>query len=397
MVIIGLMLHRESLLRVPLVAQMLGDPHVRLVPLAVDRGWQYDGHIPLDTTGFNPLQRAVFYAKRSALAEWLRNPEGSARKANVRDRLVSELFFAVHDYLHAWAYLAIQSLAPELGFGTAPIHKDNIEDFVFCHLLTETVATVGLDYWYLSVVDLNDVCPIGTRLEGLTISYREARLDEYRRFEPSLDVQSPSFFTEIARFYCSGEFPFFDVTALKRSPILLAWLDHEIRYGSRQREYIRRWLSYLSDDAVRIPTSELGAPVRYDGRWRTRLVRELGTRLWEKVKKGKPHHFRPVSPLSTAWKRRDLARKDFRFLCADAFRKTDLRDAFHGEDGDLSFRHFFFQYASSHDVRTFDPSLTKLFTEVVRLRDVDLAFALFKNSRRLPSSHFCPIDLLTLN
>lgn len=391
------MLHRESLLRVPLAAQMLADPNVALRPVAVDKRWRYEGHVGLDTTGFNPLERAVFYGKRSAMADWLRNPRASARAANLRDRLVSELFFAVHDYLHCWAYLAIPHLTPEVGFGIAPIRKDNVEDFVFCHLVTEAVATVGLDYWYLSTVDLNEVCPIGTRLEGLTVSYRERFVSEYRRFEPALDVQSPEFFREICRFYCSGEFPSFDLRALRRSPLVLQWLDHEIGYGSRQREYIRRWLSYLSGDQVRFERDALDAPVRWKGAWRERLVRELGDLLWDKVKNGRPHRFRARFPLAKTWRRKDLRRKDFRFLAADAFRGEDLAKAFDGEDAADSFRHFFCQFASSHDYASFDPALAKLFPEVVRLRDYELAVALFRGTRRLPKASRGPVDLLTLN
>jgi hypothetical protein len=390
-------LHPESLLRVPLVAQMLDDPNVRLRPVAVDNGWRYHDHVPISTTGFNPLLRSVFYARKSALAEWLRRPRASARALNVRDRLVTELFFAVHDYLHCWAYLAIQSLFPELGFGTAPIRERNVEDFVFCHLVTEAVATVGLDYWYLCAVDLDEVCDIGTKLEALTASYDEERLDEYRRFEPRFVAQAPEFFGEIAKFYCTGEFPSFDLRALKRSPVLLGWVEHELGYGERQREYIRRWLSYLSDDAVRFPAERLRAPVDCSGRWKTRMIRELGARLWDKVKNGNPHRFRATFAPSRVWRRRDFSRKDFRFLSADAFRREDLKDAFAGEGADDSFRHFFYQFVSSHDVKAFDPSLVRLFPEVVRLRDYEVAAALFANQRRLPPSPGGPVDLLTLN
>lgn len=379
------------------MAQMLADPYVALREVPVDKGWRYDGLLQSETTGFNPLLRAVFYGQRSAMANWLKNPLASGRDANVEDRLVGELFFAVHDYLHCWSYFAIQNLVPRLGFGTAPITRRNVEDFAFCHLLTEAVATAGLDYWYLSTVNLNEICPIGTRLEGLTVSYREEHLSELRRFEPGLEVQSPRFFGELSRFYCSGEFPHFDVRALKRSPVLLRWLDHELNYGERQREYIRRWLSYLSDDAVRFSKEELNAPVVCSRPWQSRLIEDLGRLLWEKVKGQTPHHFRPTSPMSAVWRRRDLTRKDFRFLSAQAFHDKDLSDAFEGEDRETSFRHFFVQFVSSHDSRGFEPALAKLFPDVVRLCDYKLAVALFKHTKRLTTSRKPPVDLLTLN
>ena len=95
--------------------------------------------------GFNPFLRSLFYANNSALSRWLAGPYGSARDYNEGDHLVREVLFAVHDYLHCWSAAAIAVLAPRSRFDTGPILRDNLEDFVYCHLLTEAAATAGLD------------------------------------------------------------------------------------------------------------------------------------------------------------------------------------------------------------------------------------------------------------
>jgi hypothetical protein len=187
-------LHPESLLRIALVRQMLEDRRFRLQPRAIDRTWQYERAIPMSVVGFNPFNGTIYYGARSFLARWLREPHASARLHNEGDYLVRELLFAVHDYLHAWSVALIRELAPELGYGSTPIIREQIDRLAFCHLLTEAVATCGLDYWYLSTLELDDVVPIGSLTTGLTISYHERFLPEYRRFHPEFRVQDPEFF-----------------------------------------------------------------------------------------------------------------------------------------------------------------------------------------------------------
>lgn len=277
-------LHPESLARIPLVRRMLSDPLVRFVPRAIDQQWKYKHLLPVSLAGFNPFQRSLFLASNSALSRWLAAPHGSARDNNEDDRLVREVLFAAHDYLHCWSAAVIAELAPWVRFDTGPIHRDNLEDFVFCHLLTEAAATVGLDYWYLSTIDLDERLPIGTTCTTLTVDYHEHYVSEYRRFCPGWDAQHPGFFGDIARFYCSGVFKGFDVRDARRSARLLKWLSHELHYGARQREYAREWLAFLA--ATRLPDDprRLAAPVSFEEPWKQRLIHELGLVLFAKVK-----------------------------------------------------------------------------------------------------------------
>lgn len=277
---------RESLLRIPLVAQLLSDPSVGIACRGVDSRWSYAKVVDRRVSGFNPFQGVVFTGRNSCLANWLEHPRESARKLNFDDRLVDEVLFAVHDYLHVWSYRWIARLWPELRFGEAELGPDNFEDMVFCHLLSEAAATVGLDYWYLSCVELNDIVPIGSAKRGLTISYREDDLEEYRIFSRDFEAQCESFFQTIARFYCSGQFPGFSAEDMQLSPVLRGWLMHELEYGQLQREYCREWFAYLAGGRVRFSPKQLGRPVAHDGPKRERLMREIGALLWAKVKQG---------------------------------------------------------------------------------------------------------------
>jgi hypothetical protein len=278
--------HPESLLNVPLVARLFSDDSVPLKIRAVDARWAYADIVGRRIDGFNPFQEAIFVASHSAIAEWLAHRHESARPFNHDDRLVSEVLFAVHDYLHIWGYRWIARLWPELGFGVSALDNDNFEDMVFCHLLTEAVATVGLDYWYLSCVHLNDVVAIGSARRGLTVSYRENLLGEYRNFDATFEAQSPGFLNLIARFYCSGRFPGFTASDMQLSPVLRQWLLHELEYGRLQRRYCREWFAYLSNGKVRVSGTALDRPVDRDSARHAHLIHALSERLWALVKQG---------------------------------------------------------------------------------------------------------------
>jgi hypothetical protein len=305
---------------------MLSDPLVRFVPRALDQRWHYERVVPVTMAGFNPFLRTLFYASNSALARWLTDPYGSARDYNEGDTLIREVLFAVHDYLHCWSAAAIAELAPWVQFDTGPILRDNIEDFVFCHLLTEAAATVGLDYWYLSTFELAERIPIGTTLVTLTVNYHERYVSEYRRFCPGWDAQRPGFFSELALFYCSGIFKGFDVRDVRRSPRLLRWLSHELSYGAKQREYTRLWLSFLAAEEIPYEPRGLAAPISFKEDWKQRLIHELGLVLFAKIKEDsdsglalRPPKAPPESPKGR--------RPDFRFVNANVVPLTPEADA----------------------------------------------------------------------
>jgi hypothetical protein len=296
---------------------MLADTRVSFARRPIDRGWEYARVIPASVTGFDPYRGRVCVAEHSVLRSWLDAPDASARKLNVDDRLVRELLFAVHDYLHVWAVQAIRGLRPEIAFGTGPIRASTLEDYAFGHILTEAVATVGLDYWYLAATDLNEVAPIGTRVRGLAVDYDERDAVEFRRFCPNLRVQDPSFFGDVARFYCTGRFPGFGKQDIAESPLLLRWMRHELQYGRQQRKYIRQWLAFLSEDALATDEEHAGAAIALDTPWKGALIDDLGAALWAKVKGGEGDSFASIDP-AAAWASPRSRAPDFRFVNAHA-------------------------------------------------------------------------------
>jgi hypothetical protein len=280
----------DSLLHIPLVRMMLGDPCVRFRRRAIDAEWVYRRTVP-STGGFNPALGAVYYGARSKLAAWLHDPSSGAREHNRSDTLLHEVLFAVHDYLHIWAYRVIRELLPRLEFGRAPVADERFEDHVFCHLLTEAAATVGLDYWYMCTLDINDVVDLGSTMSSLTVPYHDRHLAEYRRWCPSLEPQAASFFATVVDVYCRGVFPGILNGHVRQSPRLLSWMEKELLYGKRQRVYTREWLSFASGRPLHAPMAEIARPCIADKDWQREVITELGQLLWEKVKLGKVQIF----------------------------------------------------------------------------------------------------------
>jgi hypothetical protein len=388
--------HAESLLHVPLVRQMLEDPDVNLVARGIDARWYYEKLVPVKLGGFNAACGAVYYPTKSFIARWLREPESSARKHNENDVLVSEVLFAVHDYLHVWAYRAINELNPSLRFGIAEVTRANLEDFVFCHLVSEAVATVGLDYWYLCTTSLNDVCDLGTNLDrGLTVGYHERYAREYERYAPDLRVQEKKFFTSLATFYCSGVFLGFDERALRESPITLRWLDHELRYGQSQRRYARQWLAFLSKDRVSHDAEALDAPVPVSRKWQRHTLRALGDVLWDKVKNERLHTF-AFQFTGRGWGSPRKKPADFRFVNFNWFPSIDaaLRAPSSSDPESQAYR--LYQLISRFDFGRCDSALAEAVPVLLRSGDLGLAERLLGAQRRVSPCEDEPRDLFLL-
>ncbi|MGZ3688735.1 MAG: hypothetical protein ACXWPM_13175 [Bdellovibrionota bacterium] len=373
--------------------QMLTDPRIPLVPRNIDQDWRYLGVIPDSVVGFNPQRSSVYYARKSYFAEWLEQPRRSTRELNEQDYLVREVLFAVHDYLHAWAYLAIRELTPKLGFGTTPITAANLDDFAFCHLLTEAVATIGLDYWYLSCTDLNSVCDIGTTVRALTTAYLETDLREFRKFNPKLVIQDVSFFESFARFYCTGVLKGFELDDLRQSPKLLRWLGGELTYGETQRTYVRQWLSHLS--GIELGGRELDAPIEVDLPWKKKLIRALSEMLWDKVKKNVRHSLSSSIAPDEAWASSEESQVDFRFL--NLVRLSGAEIARFGKQEPRSYDWFVFQALSGCELSKFQGEPAEVCDRLLAAKDVNLVLETLGPQSRLSGEDQGPRDLFFLN
>ena len=304
------------------VADWLADEQVRLVRQPSDAEWIYTKATRVSGMGFNPLRGEIYICANALVARWLDGSTTDLRELNASDQFINELLFCTHDYLHAWASLQIHELVPELGFATAALSPAKLEAQAFALLLSEAVAVVGLDYWWLSTFDRPATLGIGSCVQNLAVSYRESDREEFCRAAPDFETQAPAFFRSLAEFYCHGRFPGFDARDLGRSPRLLRWLRHELSYGEVQRRYVRQWLHHLA--GLPSPTrAACQAPVECDAQWQTRLLDELGARLWAKIKGGDPCPAqRPLDP-DTTWTAPERGPIDARFTNLASFEDAD--------------------------------------------------------------------------
>ena len=389
--------HPSSLMNLPFVAQALTDPTVGYIRRGVDARWNYEGEIHASLAGFNPTVSAVFYRAHSHVDAWMAHRDEDTRDYNYEDGLLGEATFLLHDYLHVWSCQWIAALCPEIGFGTAPVTAENLEDLTFCHLLTEAVATVGLDYWFLCAMDLNAELNLGTDFTHLTVSYQLRHEDEYRRFYPGFTAQTPGFLADLIRFYCTGEFLGFGKEDLARSPLLLKWLSHELEYGSAQREYSRQWLGYLSAETIAPPRAGFQAKVGVGKRWQKRLIGELSELLWSKVKHGQMET--PPSRINPrrAWRAPTKKPCDFRFLNWNALQARPRLDRRTLDlDKESNFLHWFRQFVSQFDYAETAPELVAMKMELFGKRRRDLCEYLFRDQKRVEPHPREPVDLFLL-
>lgn len=394
-------LHPESLLRLSLVREMLTDERVPKRARAVDRRWTYERAVPISVAGFNPYTDAVYYASRSAFARWLRDPAGSARDHNEGDFLVHEVLFAVHDYLHVWAAQLLRELVPELRLGRGSLAERDREPLAFLHLVTEAAATIGLDYWYLSTFDVNDVVPIGTTHTLLATQYCERDIEEYRRANRAFTVQRPAFFAERARFYCTGELRGFDVDDLRRSPKTYRWLRHELAYGVNQRRFIRMWLRYLAVGEVARPDPRDGTAVAVSEPWQERVFAAVGEALWRKVKEGRDElgaaARSPATGSDEPWASPRTGAPDFRFTNLNALEEDPRLDVRAGPSGEDNAAYLGYQLLSRYDYGAVEPGLRQLLTELAPRRGLADLAPLLRDLPRVASVGDEPRDLMILN
>ena len=387
-------IEQESLLKIPLVRAAFSDLNFRLIPRAIDCHWTYKKVIPIAVTGFNPFHGAYFYGQYSRFAEWIKDPFKSPRELNENDHLLREVLFMAHDYLHAWAYQVIEHLHPEKEIMSGAITKDRLEDFLFFHLLTEAVATVGLDYWQLSVKNVNSFCPIGSTVGPLTIHYQESLLPEYKRFFPSLEVQTPEFFCDLATFYCTGSFLGFSVTDLRQSPQLMSWLRHELSYGQIQRKLTRSWLASLASEAITFSDEALAAPVSLDSSFKSNLIKDLSVLLWNKVHGGAVDEL-PKWRLRLMEKHPKSESLDFRFINLGRLNSSHWVNL--GTASKIQYTHFLGQYLSAIHLDELPKAHLQHITLLKQERSVKLTHDLLGHFPRLEALPEEPLNIFLAN
>lgn len=379
--------HAESLLRIPIVSQMERDPGVAHATRAVDNSWYYDGHIQIPVTGFNPALGKIYSAKLSAYSKWAKRKNESARKYNFEDNLTYEVLFSAHDYLHIWAYQTIKAAIPEMGFGSAEITEENFEDFVYLHLLTEIVATIGLDYWYLSNIDLNSVAPIGTTRTTLATNYSKALLPEFQRFHPAFNPYSIDFFDVLENLYCYSTIKGFSGTALEKSPALLAWMKHEYKYAETQRRLTRLWLSSFKPKMNLGRDGEMDRPLKKTkSSWKNEISRDIRKLLWNKMVHQRDI-FAPPTATASSWQASEhMDVLDFRFTNLNYFGDDFWQVAQTVFTPKEAESYLFNQIVSKYKLETIDPNDVDLIMKLKSPLDLDSLRTVLRNYSPIPVS-----------
>lgn len=331
-----------ALLELPPVRHALCDPHFSLIPRPIDNGWYHAGFMGM-MAGFNPTQHTHYYPARSALARWLADPADIGDDPVAHEQLVKDTLFLAHDYLHSWAYRTIAAIEPSL-IGYGPVTPDNVDEQAFFLVLSETVAVVGLDYWYLCVRDIDERCNVALGVGPRTVHYRERLLHEYRRYNSALTVQEPQFFQKILTLYCRGSIDGFREQDLLDSPALASWLIRELLISPRQREVSRAWLSHLGGFAL--SSEQLEAKLPTPSARLQAHVDELAERLWDKIKRDR-EQFHPTAAGGRAWQLVVGADVDFRFANTGHVEDADARAR---RADDASFAFYVDQRLSRHEL-----------------------------------------------
>jgi hypothetical protein len=372
----------SQLANLPLLRATFADRSTKIVCRSVDSRWFEERVIPRIVSGFNPSTRSIFINQESGLNSWIQKGMVNDRKYNDGDYLVRSALFLIHDALHVWGYRAINHLCPEIKFGSAKITDKNFDDFVFLHLMTEAVATVGLDYWYLSTFKLSKAIKVGTSYDNLTVSYSEEDLNEYRLFNEDFVVQDPNFFTKLCTFYITGEFIGFDLNTITCSAIAKRWLAHELQYGENQRQYTVAWFNHFSNQPHQESVDHFSFTPGAIKPWWKKLMKDVGQLLWKKIKEN-------VDPIGVGgsreahpflWQRdSNLPTIDFRFTNFNRLTPGELKRMVNNDIEIFAKTYFMDQFISAHEFKTFPIEYLSILKLIRKENDYKSLMLLFRD------------------
>ena len=197
------------------------------------------------------------------------------------------------------------------------------------------------------------------------------------------------------QFYCDGVFYGFSIQDIQRSPVIAAWLQHELQYGKLQRRYCREWFSYLSNGNIQISDDQLAAPIDFSIRYRKNLTSQIAERLWAKIKHddlcAASYQFEPKE----IWSAASNPNPNFIFLNLNKKRqitKTEIENL-----TDDSFLFLLRQYIARFDYQAFPAEATDIFTLMKQNKSLAIGKCLLKNMKRVPLSRKEPVDIFLYN
>ena len=297
----------------------LFNSNIPVIRYPVDATWDHKKLLPwnLNSAGFNPFEEKVFIPQISPLESFL---SGKKPGRECGPEFMFDLITVVHDMMHIISYRWIAEYLHENNL-ISEIKKseDVIDKMLYIHLVTETAAVVGLDYWHLCKLDVNDIFDVGSSFQGgFGTKYSNRVEKEIKNFRPEFTVEREDFFHEMLQFYCDGSLHGISSSFLSKSSITKEWVAHELVYGELQRKYVRDWFSFLSGKVC--PWSAKVVLPR--NKWQDDLATFVGNRLWRLIHKGELdliNSGRGVADLKSILFMKEFSEIDSRFNHVDLF------------------------------------------------------------------------------
>lgn len=249
--------------------------YTQLVPRPYDSRWKYLGIIKSFQSGFNPYSGKIYYNQISELNTWFKTGAFPLNPSD-RARLIDEYLFLAHDFIHHWGMLLIETFLRNVlkkEFYSMPPEKH-----VFFLLLTEAMATVGLDYWILAETPIGKQFKLSENYHQLTISLTPDQIMNIKKIRPDFTINRKELFSEIANFYLSGEIHGFDIKDVEDCADLKKYIVHELEYGEMQRAYARIMIDQLWCNKHSEP--EDFSPIVITDTWQNDLILYLERALW---------------------------------------------------------------------------------------------------------------------
>lgn len=302
----------------PLVRSILEQPDLELVQRPIDLRWYYSDALQIATNGFLPTSRSLYVGVQSTIAAALRNQLTAEWQQWVSAGwLEYESAFLVHDYLHVWTFEEAKSFFPNLR--SYPRDVESARLFSFIWLLSEAVATIGLDFWFLARRSSQ-----AANSYQLTTNYNPNVDGSYFG---SIRINSPNFLSCIANGYLTGAFQGAENNPADQ-PL---WLQREMRQGVKQRQLLVAWLS--SQGVV------YGDNLLTDTECYAEFVRHISETLWCAISTHSSIPFLPPKRTTPEnFGAASLCSQDFRFI--NLLSMTSWRDLVSVDLVDVSVEQF---------------------------------------------------------
>lgn len=327
----------------PLVQFVFEQDEAPLTRREIDTTWHNKNIIPIPTTGFNPWAKKVFHGRNTYLEKFL-CPDAHPLIDDV-DSCLNEIFFAVHDYVHVWCIARLLPHFPHCAQPGALAGGAYNRDFAYLLMMSEVVATVSIDFWYLLYADFKQDIGSDCRFTTLTTIMKRTDIDKARTISPGFSVRSPEFLEWLAKAYFHSAFDGFEAASYSTLNEIAPWLMREKWLSGAQRRIGSNWLSYLSG----LPCNgEQPIEFELDTERGAAALEEISAELWELFGTARPDRLCADMNWNISLPAMDTSRIDFRYV---DLTKLDRR-FLPGRDTDFSDNQFFYlaaQYISLFD------------------------------------------------